>query len=280
MIRIAENFSNLVVGGQYVVDSGSLGVGLIASDGGINVLTHHPSYPGKKPARIDLKPVTKEPSVNLSLNVGHCYDFRYKFRLYNTAAGSGAIVDMTVKLEGLETIGDTIRFGHDGAQWYCYVCAPEKILPTTSFLLPVAVDIAWHTLRVVVMYNQILVYFDQLPVSVIPYSVIGTWVTPSAAYCTVVLNSEPNWSIYWRWYDLILSTLDLVTESNERVRVDGVGVPGATAMLFRQPLTPDYIKTAGQNGALDLSDVDAGDYYVGIDDPLGYSGFFEMTFVD
>lgn len=279
MIRFAENFSNLAAGSQYTVDSDAVGVGKIVSDGGVNCLTHyHPPYgPHKPPARIPIKVQYREPSIDLGANAGHMIDIRLKFRLYDLSSGSGTILELTANIS---TDGaDIIRFGHDGSDWFCYICAPESVIPAGSWTLTAAADTAWHTLRIVLLYNTVFIWFDDEVVGDFEYAVAMGYQTAYYFYAHLTLYSTSGWSVYYRWVDVIMSQVDLITESDDTVRVDGAGIPGATVHFFDQAShTAEYTLTAGQDGVVDIASVTTpGTYYWLMYDDLGYSGAGEYT---
>jgi hypothetical protein len=271
MLRVSENFSNLAVGSQYVVDSGSLGVGKIVSDGAVNALSHHSSYPGKQPAYIPLKVVNREPSINLGANIGHMIDIRVRFRLNDVSTGSGVIFYLLAKVDAAGY--DTISFGNDGANWYC-AGSGDNLTMDGSWSLAGAPDTDVHTVRFILMHDVMWVWFDDETPGTFDYEPSTSYATAAAFYANLVLCSSSGWEVYWKWYDVILSQVDLITDADDQVRVDGVGLPAAVVQFFDQSVhTPEYELTSGQDGVIDIASVDVPGTYTRVMryPELGYS---------
>ena len=206
MKRIHETFKFLIKGQQAVFDTYGNGVGMIEDDGGRNVITNHPSYPGKQPVYLEMKTLGREPSFDLSDgSKGHALSHSINFRV--TKGATGIIMDSMIRIApGNPNI---LRFGHDGNRWYIYFCVPLfGIVPAKEISFVKPVDNEWHTLAYQVKFNKVVGYFDDKDNNafVLPYTA-AKYATPDSATWNAILYSKPEFKINYQDIDFGINNL-------------------------------------------------------------------------
>ncbi len=195
MKRINEAFANLPIGAQYVADAQAVAVGKIVDDGnGVKALDYHPGY-NRHAAYFDLMAAGREPSCDLSSDApGQAVNAKIQFRHYGPGV-QGVVMDVVVKLAS--TGQDRIRLGYDGTSWYCYVCAPARIVAAGSWSLAKPLTEYLHTFSLAVRHGRIVGQFDEEPGFSIPYTV-PSWAPPGTQTAAVLLESSASWGIRFR----------------------------------------------------------------------------------